>query len=67
MANAKRPSAPKPKGANGLVHGNAAPFSPQKLEEIAPGGSVSSKGMPNSYLGGENCEKGTGDAKPVWP
>ena len=67
MANAKRPSAPSPKDKNGLVHGNTAPFSPQKLEEVAPGGQKTMKGTVTSYLGSDNCEKGTGDAKPVWP
>lgn len=68
MANAKRPSAPQPKDKNGLVHGNMAPFSPEKLMQIAPGGSHMSKGTTGSYLGGDNStEKGTGDARPNWP
>lgn len=67
MANARRPSVPKPKDAQGLVHNNMAPFTPQTLTEVAPGGSVSKKGGPNAYFNGDECEKGTGDAKPVWP
>ena len=66
MANAKRPSAPTPKD-KGQPHGNKAPFSPQKLEEVAPGGSKMSKGTTGSYLGGDDCEKGTGFKQPVWP
>lgn len=67
MSNAKRPSAPTPKDDGRQVHGNKAPFSPQTLMEVAPGGSVSKKGGPNTYFSGDECEKGTGDAKPVWP
>ena len=65
MANAKRSAVPNPKDS-GQPHGNKAPFSPQKLDEVAPGGSMN-KGTVTSYFTSEACEKGTGDAKPVWP
>lgn len=67
MANAKRPTSPSPKD-KGQPHSNMAPFSPHKLEEVAPGGSVSKKGDLKAYFeGGDPCEVGTGDAKPNWP
>lgn len=67
MANANRPSVPNPTEMQKQVKGNTAPFSPQTLVEVAPGGSVMKKGDVNSYFNGDECEKGTGDKKPVWP
>ena len=67
MANARRPGKPTPQGENRQPHGNVAPFSPAKLQEVAPGGSVQSKGMPNTYFNGDPCEDGTGKEPPFWP
>lgn len=67
MANARRPGKPTPLGANRQPHGNVAPFSPAKLETVAPGGSVQEKGAPNSYFDDGPKEKGTGKEPPFWP
>ena len=66
MANAKDARTPMPKNA-GQPHDNKAPFSPMKLEQVAPGGDHTSKGTVASYLGGDECEQGQAKKMPVWP
>ena len=61
-----RPSAPSPKDTGKQVHNNAAPFSPQP-QVFASNSGHQGKGQVNPYFNGDTCEKGTGDAKPVWP